>query len=64
MQIVDTETGETLYDSRWQFPELLGYQEGSKEYKAIQKLWRERRNGNEQRKDKQHAAKGLGKTGC
>jgi len=28
-----------VFDSRWQFPELLGYSPDDPEYKALQRLW-------------------------
>lgn len=30
-----------LYDSRWQFPEILGYKPSDPEYTELQKLWEE-----------------------
>ena len=28
-----------VYDSRWRFPELLGYEKDTKEYRALQERW-------------------------
>ena len=28
-----------VFDSRWRFPELLGYSPDDPEYKAIQRMW-------------------------
>jgi len=33
--------GETIYDSRWQFPELLGYKPEHPQYGFLRKLWEE-----------------------
>lgn len=44
MTICDTtEDGEIiiLFDSRWQFPELLGYKPEDPQYKLLRKLWEE-----------------------
>jgi hypothetical protein len=30
-----------LFDSRWQFPELLGYSPSDPEYKSLQRMWEE-----------------------
>ena len=30
-----------VYDSRWQYPELLGYKPTDPEYAELQKLWEE-----------------------
>ena len=30
-----------VFDSRWRFPELLGYSPDAPEYKALQRLWEE-----------------------
>ena len=29
-----------FYDSRWRFPELLGYEKDTKEYRALQERWK------------------------
>ena len=34
-----------LYDSRWQHPELLGYEKGTEEYEGLRNLWEESRKG-------------------
>ena len=31
-----------VFDSRWRFPELLGYSPGDPQYAELQKLWEER----------------------
>ena len=38
-----TDDGEIiiLFDSRWQFPELLGYKPEDPQYKLLRKLWEE-----------------------
>ena len=44
MVIYDTtDDGEViiLFDSRWQFPELLGYKPEDPQYKLLRKLWEE-----------------------
>ncbi|MFC1714616.1 hypothetical protein ACFL6S_13195 [Candidatus Poribacteria bacterium] len=30
-----------IYDSRWQYPELLGYKPEDPQYKLLRKLWEE-----------------------
>ena len=42
MQLIGTDDDGNivvLFDSRWKFPELLGYEPGSKGYVALQELW-------------------------
>ena len=42
MQIYDTDKDDNIiiiYDSRWQDPEVLGYEKGTKEYEGLRKLW-------------------------
>ena len=44
MTIYDTdEAGNitVLYDSRWRYPETLGYKPGEPEYSMLQRLWEE-----------------------
>jgi hypothetical protein len=49
MQIIHTtEKGEIviLYDSRWRFPELLGYKKSDPEYKRLRKVVIKNEQGN------------------
>jgi len=42
MLIIDTDKDGNIiiiFDSRWRFPELLGYSPDDPQYKALQELW-------------------------
>ena len=28
-----------IYDSRWRYPEMLGYEKDTREYRAMQEMW-------------------------
>ena len=34
--------GETIFQSWWRFPEIMGYEKGTPEYEALQRMWEER----------------------
>ncbi len=53
MQIYSTDSDDNItviYDSRWRYPELLGYKPGDPEYAMLQSLW-ERCTGKKINKD-------------
>ena len=54
MTIYDTnKDGEIIivFDTRWQFPELLGYKPEDPQYKLLRKLWEEAMGDEVQKED-------------